>query len=500
MSDTSKAPPSADPTRAEPPPASTIDLFPEDLLRLLATPDPPPEGATLGQRITVPGPHGAHELALPGPLDFPAATGAAVEKNRRLLLGPDYSALACLPRDSSTFDEQIAAEGALSLIPAALLGSLARPVVDFLYGLIDRLPAAIRRPFEKELGLLIDTALAAAAALVSPLAGATVDRFHRDGSGLPPSVALSLRTYSQMHNSCGETAAAMILKGAGLPVSLAGVDTQLPFAPGTNLLVDEEFRKRGLTAVNGPGDLARLKAFLASGYPVMVSIGWEGGGGHLTVVTGYDDATRRLTLRNFHADGTDSAVPYDEFDRYWVARGRYMTAVIARRDPRLDPLREAGTLRRDTPIHEGLSLSDLWVTEAGKVFVEGAWRYCAAGTDLTVRVKFNSAENGLARQLGGGMVIRQRIAPGWTVDLTVEKLSVRGADDTWQSYSAAPVAIYGGLSGPGFEIRAGGERGAFQASAAAHLGRLIAGLGLRANLAVEADGSVRLTALLAGTF
>src|SRR4029077_3769516 len=113
---------------------------------------------------------------------------------------------------------------------------------------------------------------------------------------------------------------------------------------------------------------------------------------------------------------------------------------------------------------------------------------------------FNSAESGAARMLGGGLALRQRLASGWFVGISCEKLSVRARDDTWTSCETTPLAVYGTIQGPGFEIKAGGERGAFQASVAADLGQLVAGLGLQANAAVDADGTWRVTAGLSGTF
>ncbi len=96
--------------------------------------------------------------------------------------------------------------------------------------------------------------------------------------------------------------------------------------------------------------------------------------------------------------------------------------------------------------------------------------------------------------------MRQKIANGWYVGVTVAKMSLRGRDDDWSHFSTAPISIYGTLQGPGFELRAGGEHGAYQASLVWDLGRFLSGLGLSVNVAVDEDKSYRVFAQISGTF
>src|SRR5579871_2897949 len=106
------------------------DLFPVDVLQDIATP----------QTIA------------------PAAPDDA-EAKRREVFGPLYGAITVPSSAGGDLQQQLQAEGALALLPAALLGPLAKPLVDGAYKIVDYLPEAIRRPFEKDLGLLIDNAV-----------------------------------------------------------------------------------------------------------------------------------------------------------------------------------------------------------------------------------------------------------------------------------------------------------------------------------------------------
>lgn len=420
---------------------------------------------------------------------FKAADPAVAEKNRQAVLGPAYASLFN-PGPNASFEQQITADAAMAALPAALLAGAAKPAVDKGYSIIDKVPEALRRPLEKNYGLLIDSALTAASATAFPAVGATLDRIHPGGAGLPGAAEVQLQGYSQALDGCAETAAATILKANGVPVSLGEVDTQT--ANGASGLVEAELRRRGLTAVNGMGDMAKLKSFLAAGYPVMVAVGWEGGGGHTAVVSGYDQAKGTVTIKNWDDVGGTNTVSMAEFEKDWGRHKNYMSAVVPTRDPRLDALVKAGTdLRRPTPIHQGLTLSDFYVTPQGKVFVEGAYRYVRSTTDVTVRVNWNQREQGLERQLGGALSIRQQVKPGWFVGAEIEKMSLVGVDDRWHSFSTSPLSAYGTVEGPGFQLKAGGERGAFQAQAAADLGKLVSGMGAQANLAVDASGNYK---------
>lgn len=502
-----------------PPPASPlsprgapIDLFPTSVLQPIAddgTPkppaDPPPAPARTysptGNVVRVPGWLGAHQVPIPGPFDFPKPPAAVESDAREQWLGPAYAGLAFPPGQPGDFQDHVSAEAALSLLPAALIGALARPAVDYIYKLIDYIPETLRRPFEKAFGLLIDNGISAVDALATPLVDASVDKFYGDGKNLPTAFKIPIKAYSQTAYSCGETAAATILKWAGEPISLSDPDTQFP-VNGTSGLVDEELRRRGLTLIAGPGNLTKLKAFLANNCPVMLSIGWQDGSGHLCVASGYDDEKGTLTIVNYDALGGTYEVKYADFEQNWARHLNYMTAVMPRRDARFDELRRAGDLRRPTPIYEGLTLSDFYVNPQSKVYVEGAYRFVTDWTDITVRVSFDQGQAGWARQLGGAVAIRQKVANGWFLGLTVEKVSLRHRNDQgddWSHFTTAPIAIQASLQAPGFELRVGEELGGIQASLVADLGKFIAGLGMAVNVSVD-DQGYRVYATLSGTF
>jgi hypothetical protein len=71
------------------------------------------------------------------------------------------------------------------------------------------------------------------------------------------------------------------------------------------------------------GDLQILKAFISSGFPVIVEKGFEGVGfdgwmGHYQVVTGYDDAKGRFYVQDSYK-GPDLPMPYESFLGDWRA-------------------------------------------------------------------------------------------------------------------------------------------------------------------------------------
>lgn len=417
------------------------------------------------------------------------------------LMGPVFSALTTAPDLPSTLGEQLDAEAALAALPAALLASVARPYVDRAYSIIDKyVPAAIRRPLERDLGLLIDMALTQVGNAVMPLVGASIDHSVSGGDAIPPSADVPIQGFSQMVNACGETAAATILKAAGQPVALADVDTQMSGFDGTSALPVQELRRRGLTAIQGSGDMATLRALVSLHHPVLVFVGWEHGGGHFAVVSGYNESQRTLTIQNWYDGGGPATVSYADFEPAWARQKNTLTAIVGRKDPRVQALLKAGDLRRPDAIAKGFSLSDFWVSGKGDVFVEGAFRYVTSRTDITVRVNFNSNEEGLARQVGGTLTLRQRVADRWYVGFTVHKLSVRGVADDWHDITTMPLAAYGTVEGPGFKFVAGEERGGWQASMAADLSRVLKGLGLQVNVAGDAGGHFQITGTLAGTF
>lgn len=71
------------------------------------------------------------------------------------------------------------------------------------------------------------------------------------------------------------------------------------------------------------GDLTSLKAFVASGYPVIVERGYEGANfdgwmGHYQVVSGFDDAASAFTVQDSYT-GPDQLIPYDDLYTAWRA-------------------------------------------------------------------------------------------------------------------------------------------------------------------------------------
>ncbi len=71
------------------------------------------------------------------------------------------------------------------------------------------------------------------------------------------------------------------------------------------------------------GDLQIIKAFLASGYPVLVERGFEGTGfdgwmGHYQVVSGFDDAAQVFVVQDSYK-GANLEVSYKDFEEHWRA-------------------------------------------------------------------------------------------------------------------------------------------------------------------------------------
>lgn len=446
----------------------------------------------------------------------PPTASFDVEAARARFFGPAYAALSHSLGDDATLDDLLRAESAFSVVPALLIASAARPATDTLYGVVDRIPDAIRRPFHKALGLLIDSGLALASDAAQSLLDESVRGF-APGSKLPDRVELPVDGYSQLDSSCGETAVATILKAAGEPVFLDDVDTQLPGpfgipgvagvpgVAGYNLQVDREYARRGLTAISLSTDLPRLKQFVASGMPVAVNVGWSNGGGHYAVVSGFDQTKRTLTIQNWHADGKAITVSETDFDVAWARHMRMMSAVSPRRDPRLAKLIAQGELRRPSNVSKGVSLSDFWVDKK-RVYVELAYRYVTADTDATVRVSFNSeglgwSDTAAAQWLNGSIAVRQRVAAGWHVGFRVNKLSVRGdGANEWSSLRTTPIAAGLTVEGPGFELSVATERGGVQGSLGVALAKRIADLGLKVNVSVDAEGRCNVQGVVAGTW
>lgn len=397
---------------------------------------------------------------------------------------------------TASFDDYFRARAAVSEVPTALAGMALEPVANGLYRIVDHIPAPIRRPFDRSLGILLDNAVSIPANLLT-------SRVLVDAGPLPPSAALDLPAYPQIRNSCGETMVATWLKGHGVPIALGEVDTQTSFFEGTNLLEDAELRNRGFSIISGPGTMTDLKTYLAHGYPVMVSIGWPNGGGHYAVVTGYDDASRTLTIDSYNADGAVTRVPYSEFQENWGRHLNLMTVAHPQRDARLSALRQAGRISRTAQIQEGLSLSDIWVTQRLELFVEAAYRYRGTHDDLTVRLNVMTSESrySTADMFGGSVRYSHRFDDGTRIDFYAERLPIKGPTDGGSLETVLRnTAVYVGAQHGPFGGRAGYERGVFQAQLQAELNRRLFSLGAEARVTVGPDGTFGVFLGAAGRF
>lgn len=416
-------------------------------------------------------------------------------------------ALAGVPPDvreapwKASFADYFRARAALSEVPTALAGMWLKPLADRTYALIDRIPAAVRRPFDRALGILLDTVVSLPGMAVEAALPLTPDG--AAPGALPGSVDLGIPAYPQLRSSCGETMVAAWLKGHGVPIALGEVDTQLPFFSGLNLLEDAELRKRDFSVVSGPGDLADLRTYLAAGYPVMVSIGWANGGGHYALVTGYDDRRQVLTVDNYRVKGTIDEVPYADFEETWARHRNLMVVAHPQKDGRLARLRQAGRLSRDAEVAEGLSISDIWVNERLELFVELAYRYKGTKDDLTVRLSVDTAEGeyGLADVFGGSIRYTHRFDADTSITVYAEKLSVKGRHDADSVTSILEnVAVYVGAKHKGLSGRVGWERGAWQAELELDLNGRLGALDASARVSVTPDGQLAVSLGLSGTF
>jgi hypothetical protein len=397
---------------------------------------------------------------------------------------------------TADFDDYFRARAALSEIPTALAGMALRPVAERGYQIVDQIPAPIRRPFDRALGILLENAVSLPANLLT-------SRIPISTGPLPESASAPVFGHPQIRNACGEVMVATWLKSQGVPVAVGEIDTQLPFVEGTNLLEDAELRQRGFSLISGPGNFDDLRTYVAHGYPVMVSVGWENGGGHYAVVTGYNERTKKLQIAGWEGDGRTVEVSYKKFQAAWERHLNQMTVAHPQRDRRLDALRAAGRVSRTAEVQEGLSLSEIWVTKRLELFVEAAYRYRGTNDDLTVRVNVNTAERegGTAAMLGGSVRYAHRFGNGTQVELYAEHLSTgipadQGSLQAVLRSSAAYVGVrHGPISG-----RAGYDRGTYQAALQADLNRRLFDLGAEARVAVNPDGSYRVFFGLSGTF
>ncbi|GMV40205.1 MAG: hypothetical protein AMXMBFR64_19210 [Myxococcales bacterium] len=382
----------------------------------------------------------------------------------------------------ANFDDYFQARAAVTELPRMLAGLLLKPVAGAAYRVVDAIPPFVRRPFDRAVGILLDAAV--------NLPGRLLPHAALDPGALPGDVDLELPAYPQMRNACGETMLATWLKAHGVPVALAEPDTQLSFYTGSGLLQEEELRRRGFSLVSGPGTLDDLRAYLAHGHPVLVEVGWEGGGGHFAVVRGYDDERREVVVDSYLADGQVARVPYDRFHADWERRQRRMTVVWPQRDRRLDALRAAGRVSRDAEIQEGLSISDVWLTRNLEMFLELAWRLRGTRDDLIIRLNLNTSERAIEELLGGSIRWTHTLPDDTRLELYLEKVSVKGPGDAESARALLQnLASYLALRTEALSLRLGYERGAFQAEVQAGLDGALAGVGLEARLSVQPDGA-----------
>jgi len=85
--------------------------------------------------------------------------------------------------------------------------------------------------------------------------------------------------------------------------------------------VDQETELNAVVRIGG--DFQILKAFIASGFPVIVEKGFEGVGfdgwmGHYQVVNGYDDGKGEFYVQDSYK-GPDLPMPYEQFQNDWRA-------------------------------------------------------------------------------------------------------------------------------------------------------------------------------------
>ncbi len=396
---------------------------------------------------------------------------------------------------TASFDDYVRARAALGEVPTALAGMALKPVANHLYEIVDRIPAPIRRPFDRSLGILLDNAVSVPANLMTA-------HVFMDGGALPGSASIDLPSYGQMRNSCGETMVATWLKGNGYPIALGEVDTQLSFFEGGNLLEDAELRNRGFSIISGPSSFNDLRTYLAHGYPVMVNVGWENGGGHYAVATGYDDKTGTIQIDNWEANGKKISVPYGEFKEAWARHKNLITVVHPQADARLSQLRSAGKLSRTAQIQEGVSLSDVWVTQRLEFYVEGAFRYRGTNDDFTLRLNTLTPAPGSGDRaaFGGAASWAHRFGDGTEVNIYAERLPLRSVEPETIDSILRTSSIYAGVRSGPVAFRAGYERGGFQARLQAELNRRLYSVGAEARVSVTPEGTLSVFVGAAGTF
>ncbi len=434
---------------------------------------------------------------------------------------------------AGTIDDFVATRAAFGQLLEAGMARVLRSTATTGYRFIDLLPPSVRRPFDQAFGILLDNAVA-----IPPEVLTT--RLPFAAGELPARASLHLPAFPQQQNSCGETASADVQTGMGIPVALDNVDTQLPFVQGTNLDITRSLRDRGLTVISGPGTLEDLKTYVANGYPVMVSVGWQGGGGHYAVVTGYDDATGNLQINGYRfptgatrqsGGGALDQVSYSEFAADWGRRLNEMLVVHPQRDERLTPLREAGRISRTAEVQEGLSITELWFDRRAlwearttsarpaaadqspiDVHLQMGWRARSRNGDLTIlRVGFTTAE--IANPNNPRTANNNALDPfSWRLDssqtvgairfnLHFSRIAQNGPEDSRDLEAVVRnTALTLGLESGGFSASAGYEREQVQARFQYVLNSQLGSLHADARVAVGPNGDFNVFIGATGTF
>lgn len=165
-----------------------------------------------------------------------------------------------------------------------------------------------------------------AGALLAGCAAAPV-RTRPDGSPLDTLVRLSVPFFPDDSDQCGPSALAGVLTYWGKPVSPAELRgeiyrSRLKGALTIDLLLAAQ--DRGFSAEMAEGGLESVRLELDAGRPVIAFV--DVGVtllpiGHYLVITGYDDARRRLFAHS--GMNRDQEIPYERFRRQWKAAGRW---------------------------------------------------------------------------------------------------------------------------------------------------------------------------------
>lgn len=167
---------------------------------------------------------------------------------------------------------------------------------------------------------------------------------------LPGSIQLKgVRYERQGWNNCGPATLAMALSFWGwkgdqykiAPITKPNAQDKnvMPYEMTDFVNAETEFRSLSRSA----GDLALLKQFIASGFPVIIEKGFEGPKfdgwmGHYELITGYDDGTQQVTAQDSYM-GPDLVVSYSAIETYWRAfNGTYIIVYPADRENEVNAL------------------------------------------------------------------------------------------------------------------------------------------------------------------